>query len=68
VALVGALGLQMGAVLARAAGPPVACCAASTRAVSNVLFSAPYLYVFEATSILILAALVGSIVLARREP
>ena len=33
----------------------------------SVLFSAPYLYVFEATSILILAALVGSIVLARRD-
>jgi NADH:ubiquinone oxidoreductase subunit 6 (subunit J) len=32
-----------------------------------VLFSAPYLYAFEATSILILAALVGSIVLARRD-
>jgi NADH:ubiquinone oxidoreductase subunit 6 (subunit J) len=31
-----------------------------------VLFSAQYLYVFEATSILIVAALVGSIALARR--
>ena len=68
LALVAALALQMGAVLAGAARPPVAAFDASTRAVAQVLFSAPYLYVFEATSILILAALVGSIVLARREP
>ena len=68
VALVLALGLQMGAVLLGAARPPAASFDASTRAVAHVLFSAPYLYVFEATSILILAALVGSIVLARREP
>jgi NADH-quinone oxidoreductase subunit J len=68
VALVLALGLQMGAVLVGAARPPVAGFDASTRSVARVLFSAPYLYVFEATSILILAALVGSIVLARREP
>jgi NADH-quinone oxidoreductase subunit J len=68
LALVAALALQVGAVLAGAARPPVAAFDASTRAVAHVLFSAPYLYVFEATSILILAALVGSIVLARREP
>jgi len=68
VALVLALGLQMASVLAGAARPPVPAFDASTRAVAHVLFSAPYLYVFEATSILILAALVGSIVLARREP
>jgi len=55
-------------VLVGAARPPLASFDASTRAVAHVLFSAPYLYVFEATSILILAALVGSIVLARREP
>jgi NADH-quinone oxidoreductase subunit J len=68
VALVAALALQIGAVLVGAPRPPVASFDASTRAVAHVLFSAPYLYVFEATSILILAALVGSIVLARREP
>ena len=68
VALVAALALQMGTVLLRAARPPAAAFDASTRAVAHVLFSAPYLYAFEATSILILAALVGSIVLARREP
>ena len=68
LALVAALAAQMGIVLLGAARPPVAAFDASTRAVAHVLFSAPYLYVFEATSILILAALVGSIVLARREP
>ena len=67
-ALVAALAAQMAVVLLGAARSPVAAFDASTRAVSLVLFSAPYLYVFEATSILILAALVGSIVLARREP
>jgi NADH:ubiquinone oxidoreductase subunit 6 (subunit J) len=34
---------------------------------AKVLFSAPYLYPFEATSVLILAALVGAIVLAKKE-
>jgi NADH-quinone oxidoreductase subunit J len=67
-ALVAALALQMGIVLLGVTRPPAAAFDASTRAVARVLFSAPYLYVFEATSILILAALVGSIVLARREP
>jgi len=66
--LAAALALEMGAVLVGAAPAPVASFDASTRAVAHVLFSAPYLYVFEATSILILAALVGSIVLARRDP
>ncbi len=41
---------------------------ASTRAMGKVLFSAPYVYPFEATSVLILAALVGAIVLAKKEP
>jgi NADH-quinone oxidoreductase subunit J len=68
VALLAALALQMGAVLLGAARPPAPAFDASARAMARVLFSAPYLYVFEATSILILAALVGSIVLARREP
>jgi NADH-quinone oxidoreductase subunit J len=47
------------------AGPPSF--DASTRSVARLLFSAKYLYVFEATSILIVAALVGAVVLARRE-
>ena len=33
----------------------------------EILFSAHFLYVFEATSILILAALVGAVVLAKKE-
>jgi NADH-quinone oxidoreductase subunit J len=41
---------------------------ASGRQVAVLLFSPRYLYVFEATSILILAALVGAIALAKREP
>ena len=40
---------------------------ASARAVAERLFSTHYLYVFEATSILILAALVGAILLAKKE-
>ena len=38
---------------------------ASARRVAQVLFSAEYVYVFEATSILIVAALVGALALAR---
>jgi NADH-quinone oxidoreductase subunit J len=41
---------------------------ASATQVALRLFSYEYLYVFEATSILILAALVGAIALAKREP
>ena len=67
LALALALAAEMGVVLLRADLPPASSLDASTRAVAHVLFSAPYLYVFEATSILILAALVGSIVLARRD-
>jgi NADH-quinone oxidoreductase subunit J len=67
VALALALAAEMGVVLLRADQPPASSLDASTRAVAHVLFSAPYLYAFEATSILILAALVGSIVLARRD-
>jgi NADH-quinone oxidoreductase subunit J len=40
---------------------------ASTQRMAQVLFSVPYLYVFEATSILILAALVGSVALAKKD-
>jgi NADH-quinone oxidoreductase subunit J len=62
---------QVVAVLARATreGPAWALSFdASARKVAQVLFSAHYVYVFEATSVLIVAALVGSIALARREP
>jgi NADH-quinone oxidoreductase subunit J len=67
LALTAALSLEVAAVLVGAARPPAAAFDASTRAVAHVLFSPPYLYVFEATSILILAALVGSISLARKD-
>ncbi len=40
---------------------------ASTRQMARVLFSVPYLYAFEATSVLILAALVGAVVLSKKE-
>ncbi len=39
---------------------------ASARNVARLLFTAQYLYVFEATSVLIVSALVGSLALARR--
>jgi NADH-quinone oxidoreductase subunit J len=39
----------------------------SARAVARVLFRAEYAYAFEATSVLILAALIGAVALARRE-
>jgi NADH-quinone oxidoreductase subunit J len=62
------LGAQVAAVL-RAAGvrPLAASFDASTKHMAQVLFSVPYLYAFEATSILILAALVGAVVLAKKE-
>jgi NADH-quinone oxidoreductase subunit J len=73
--LAGLLGLllagQVVGVLARATreGPAwTLAFDASARKVAQVLFSAHYVYVFEATSVLIVAALVGSIALARREP
>jgi NADH:ubiquinone oxidoreductase subunit 6 (subunit J) len=35
---------------------------------AGILFSARFVYVFEATSVLILAALVGAVALAKKEP
>jgi NADH-quinone oxidoreductase subunit J len=62
------LALEMGAVVLRSGlAPPPATFDASTRTMATVLFSGPYLYVFEATSILILAALVGAVVLAKKD-
>jgi NADH-quinone oxidoreductase subunit J len=40
---------------------------ASTTGMAQLLFSSRFLYVFEATSILILAALVGAVVLSKKE-
>lgn len=68
LALVTLLVLQAGTVLARWPGSPAADFDASTRRMAEILFSSHFLYVFEATSILILAALVGAVALARKEP
>jgi NADH-quinone oxidoreductase subunit J len=70
VGLGGLLAAQVGAVLFRAARPSSTLPAtfdASSRQVAHVLFSVQYAYVFEATSILILAALVGAVALASRD-
>jgi NADH-quinone oxidoreductase subunit J len=62
------LALQVGAVLTTAqlgtAGPALD---GSARGVANALFSLPFLYAFEASSVLIVAALVGAVVIARKE-
>lgn len=69
LALAVLLALQVGSVLlATDLGQAVPGYHASTARMARVLFSLPNLYAFEATSILILAALVGAVVLARREP
>jgi NADH-quinone oxidoreductase subunit J len=52
----------------RAAGPTAPGFDASSASMAGQLFSTPYLYVFEATAVLILTALVGAVVLAKREP
>jgi NADH-quinone oxidoreductase subunit J len=68
VGLAGLLAAQVGYVLWRFAPTGVAAAFdASSRPVARILFSPQYLYVFEATSILILAALVGSVALARKD-
>jgi NADH-quinone oxidoreductase subunit J len=68
-ALGAVLVVQVGSVLTAAARAPAAPgFNASTPYVARLLFSPTYLYVFEATSILILAALVGAVVLAKSDP
>jgi len=67
VALVVLLVVQAGSVLLRAAQAPAPGFDASTRRMAEILFSPHFLYVFEATSVLILAALVGAIALAKRD-
>ncbi len=60
--------LQAGTVLLRAkAWPASVPFDASTRSMARELFSWHFLYVFEATSVLILAAMVGAVVLAKKE-
>jgi NADH:ubiquinone oxidoreductase subunit 6 (subunit J) len=58
---------EVGSVLVRAERAPVPGFYASANQVALLLFSPQYLYVFEATSILILAALVGAVALAKRD-
>lgn len=58
---------QVAAVLLKADVEAAPVFDASARPVAEVLFSTKYVYVFEATSILILAALVGAIVLAKKD-
>jgi len=65
--LTGVLVLQAGAVLARAAVAPAPVFDASTHKMAEILFSPRYLYAFEATSILILASIVGAVVLAKKD-
>jgi len=67
LALVTLLVLQAGAVLLRGEPGPAPAFDASTRKMAEILFSPHFLYVFEATSILILAALVGAVALAKKE-
>jgi NADH-quinone oxidoreductase subunit J len=67
LALVVLLVLEVGTVLLRpepASMPPFD---ASTRKMAEVLFAPHFLYVFEATSVLILAALVGAVALAKKD-
>jgi NADH-quinone oxidoreductase subunit J len=66
--LVVLLVVQVGAVLSAAELPAgTAALDASTASVARRLFSREYLYVFEATSVLILSALVGAVALAKKE-
>jgi NADH-quinone oxidoreductase subunit J len=58
---------QAGFVLWNTTLAPAAAFDASTRRMSQILFSPHFLYVFEATSILILAALVGAVALAKKD-
>jgi NADH-quinone oxidoreductase subunit J len=67
LALVAVLVAEVGSVLVAAPLPMARAFDASAREVARLLFKVRYLYVFEATSILILAALVGAIALAKRD-
>ncbi len=61
------LAFQVGTVLLSQRLVPAPDFDASTRKMAEILFSAHFAYVFEATSVLILAALVGAVVLAKKE-
>ncbi|HET6896938.1 MAG TPA: NADH-quinone oxidoreductase subunit J [Vicinamibacteria bacterium] len=68
IALGAVLAGEVGSVLVAVRTPVAPAFDASARAVARLLFERHYLYVFEATSILILASLVGAIALAKRDP
>ena len=60
--------VQVGAVISvHGQGAPPAGYEATTQSVARLLFSARFLYAFEATSVLILSALVGAVALAKKE-
>lgn len=61
--------LQAGSVILRSTigGAEAVPFDASTRTMAKVLFSPYFLYAFEATSILILSAIVGAVALAKKE-
>ena len=61
------LAAQVGAVVAGLRLPENRPFDASTRSMARELFAPRFVYVFEATSILIVGALVGAVVLARKE-
>ena len=61
------LSVQIGAVVAGLRLPENRSFDASTRTMARELFTPRFIYVFEATSILIVGALVGAVVLARKE-
>jgi len=61
------LSVQIGAVVAGLRLPENRPFDASTRTMARELFTPRFIYVFEATSILIVGALVGAVVLARKE-
>jgi NADH-quinone oxidoreductase subunit J len=68
LALAVLLVLQVGTVLLHWHHPAPPEFDASTRKMAEILFSPRFLYVFEATSILILAGLVGAVALAKKDP
>jgi NADH-quinone oxidoreductase subunit J len=64
----GILLLEIGGVVAKASlGPAPTSFHTPTRVMAGVLFSPAYVYPFEATSVLIVAALVGAVVLAKKD-
>ena len=67
-ALAALLVFQVGTVLLHWHRPAPPEFDASTRKMAEILFSPRFLYVFEATSILILAGLVGAVALAKKDP